>query len=761
MASLSSTGLGSGLDIEGLVTKLMAIERQPLTALAKKEAAFQAKITAYGTLKSGLSTFQTAFSSLTTASTFNTLKGTVADTSVASVTADSSAVAGSYSLEVTTLAVAQKLKTSGTYTDKTSTFGSGTLTIDFGTYGVGSFTPNSDKSSKTITINSSQNTLTGVRDAINAAGAGVTASIVNDGSGYRLMITSNDTGLENELRIQTTGSLSALAYDESGVLTSNMTQSQTAIDAALTFDGLSITSASNTLTDTLSGVTINLLKTNSGSPTTLTVSRDTSNVTSLIKNFVTAYNTLKSSLNTLTGYNAETKAAGTLQGDATALSVLSQLRSVFNTPLQNSGSGFTSLSDVGISFKKDGTLTLDTTKLSTALADTTKNVAGLFSTLGTPSDSLINFTSAFSTTKSGTYAVELTRIARQSVLTGNVNLSGSTLITAGSNDTLNLSVDGASISVTLTAGTYTDAQLAAELQTRVNGALTAGKVEVTTGASRSLQSSVDISAFTYPYAPASGNDSFQITVGATTETISLSGGSYDTAAELAAAIEDAITSEFGSEVAEVSVEDGQYLRIVARGASALSVAVDGSSTLVTDLFGTPTTTSGNELFMRSVAYGSGSVVSISGGNAASTLFGTAGTGSTGYDVAGTIGGATAVGFGQSLTVSSGDPAGLKVQVTGGSTGSRGTIKFDHGVAVQLNTIINSINDTSGLIATRTAGITSSIDSLGDQSELLALRLAAIEKRYRAQFNALDASIASMTQTANYLEQQLSALSSKK
>src|SRR5262245_25297073 len=134
MASLVSTGLGSGLDIESLVTKLMAIERQPLTVLAAKEASYQAKITAYGTLKGNLSTFQTSVAALSSASAFNTQKATLADTSIATVSTTSAASLGNFSLEVTNLAVSQKLRTAGTYTDTTSTVGSGTLTIDFGEY---------------------------------------------------------------------------------------------------------------------------------------------------------------------------------------------------------------------------------------------------------------------------------------------------------------------------------------------------------------------------------------------------------------------------------------------------------------------------------------------------------------------------------------------------------------------------------------------------------------------------------------------------
>lgn len=759
MASLVSTGLGSGLDIEGLVTKLMAVEKQSITKLAAKEASYQAKITAYGTLKGALSTFQTSVSALNSSSAFNTQKATLADSSVASVAASNSASSGTYSLEVSNLAQAHKIRTAATYTATTSTVGSGTLTIDFGKYSP-SFSQNTAKATQTITISSGQNTLSGVRDAINAANAGVTASIVNDGGGYRLMLASNDTGASNALRIQATGSLSALAYDASGALSSSMTPTQTALDASFSLDGITMTSASNTVTNALDGVTLSLLKSNTGSPTTLSVSRDTSSVSTLVKNFVTAFNTLKTNLSSMTAYNATTKAAGSLQGDATALSIQSQLRNIFNTTLSNAGGGFTTLSDIGVNFKKDGTLTLNTTTLNTALADSTKDIATLFTTMGKPTDSLVSYTGGLATTKSGTYALNVTQLATQSRLTGNAALSGPT-ITAGSNDGLALEIDGKSISIALTAGTYTNATIAAELQSKINGALgTSGSsVEVTAGTAASLLGSVDVSAFTYPYTPSTGNNTLSVTVDGTSKTITLStASSYASADTLASSLAEAINSEFGSGTVEVSVQDNA-LRIAARSAASVSVAADGSSTLSSDLFGTPTTSTGSELTITSKAYGQGSTLKITGGTAASTLFGTATRGSVAVNVAGTVGGVTALGFGQQLTVSSGNAAGLQVKVIGGSTGDRGSIKFDHGFADLLNTAINAMTASDGIITSRTDGLNKSIDALGDRSEVLALRMAQIEKRYRAQFNALDSTIASLQQTSSFLEKQLSALSS--
>ncbi|MBX9849874.1 MAG: flagellar filament capping protein FliD [Rhodocyclaceae bacterium] len=764
MASLSSTGLGSGLDIEGLVTKLMEIERAPITQLAKKEAAFQSKITAYGSLKGALSTFQTAVNKLSTPSAFNTQKASVADTTIATASAASNANIGSYTLEVESLAQAHKLRTSSTYATTTSTVGSGTMSIDFGSYSGGGFALNGDKSAKTITISAAQNTLSGVRDAINTANAGITATIVNDGGGYRLLLTSNDTGLENQLRIQTSGSLSGLAYDASGTYPSSMTESQVAKDAEFTLDGISMTRASNTITDALDGVTLTLAKTNVGSSTVLSVIRDSSSIATSIQGFVTAYNTLKTTLTTLTGYNAETKVAGTLQGDATALSIQAQLRGVFNTILPFASGGYTSLTDAGISFKKDGTLTLDTAKLTASLNDYTKDIASLFTTVGNASDSLIKYSSSTTATKPGNYAVNVTQLATRSSLTG-VAATGSLTITAGVNNAIAMSVDGTALSITLAAGSYTNATLAAELQSKINSALSdkGSSVSVTAATAASSTGNINLSTLTYPFSPTTGNDSLQVTIGGVLQTISLAGQTFADATALATGLQTAINAAFGANASTVSVESGNLLRVSGSFGQAgnVSIAVDGTSTLFADIFGTTTQAAGTEIAITSQGYGAGSSVTLTASTAVTNLFGSATTGSTAVNAGGTIGGVVATGFGRTLTAPSGDAAGLKIEVLGGALGARGTLSIDSGFAVRLDQAISSTISTSGSIATRTVGLNGSITALADRGEVLARRLTVIEARYRAQFNALDSMIASMQQTSTFLEQQLSTLNNSK
>lgn len=653
--AISSPGIGSGLDINSLVSQLMALESRPLSLLNTKEAKFQAQLSAYGSLKGALSSFQSAVASLATPAKFTVLKASVADATVVSASAGASASAGSYSIEVQTLAKAQKLKSEAFATTGTM-IGTGTLTIQFGTYSGGSYTLNPDKSAKTISIGAGQSSLAGVRDAINAANAGVTASIVNDGSGNRLVIASHDAGLANALKITVTdddldntdnSGLSRLAYNASTGGTTNLSQTVAAQNATAVIDGIIISKSTNTVTDAIEGVTLDLLK--EGGTTTLTVARDSTAAQVSIESFVKAYNDLNKTITDLTKYDAANKKASTLTGEATVRSVQYQLRGLFNTALATAGGGLNSLSDIGVSFQADGTLKLDSAKLTTTLNDPTKDVSTLFAAIGKPTDSQIAFASSTSDTKNGNYAVYVTQLATR----GNAVGGGAAALTiyANTNDVLNVAIDGVSASLTLAAGTYTAATLAAEIQSKINGA-------------------------------------------------------------------------------------------TALSSAGIGVTVSQSSGVLT---------------VTSNRYGSASMAVITGGNGATDLFGTAAS-TTGVDAAGTIGGVAAAGSGQSLT-GAGDAAGLKITVTGGATGDRGTVSFARGNADMLDKLVGRLLESDGLVDGRLDGINASIKVIGTQREALSRRLDQIEKRYRAQFTALDAMIASMTQTSNYLQQQLANLPS--
>ncbi|MBI2289431.1 MAG: flagellar filament capping protein FliD [Betaproteobacteria bacterium] len=475
--ALSAPGIGSNLDVNGIVSQIMALERRPLTVLDTKEAKYQAQLTAYGSQKGALSSFQSAVAALASPARFSAVTASFADTTVATATASSAAAAGSYSVEVQTLAQSHKLK-SATFAATSTTVGTGTLTIRFGTYSGGTFTLNPDQAAQTISVDASESSLAGVRDAINTANAGVSASIVNDGSGNRLIIASKDTGVANALKITVedddlantdNAGLSQLAYDASTGGTTNLTQTFAAQNATAVIDGIAITKASNTISDAIEGVTLNLLKANTPSATTLTVTRDTAGIQAAVQSFVTAYNDLNKIVTDLSKYDAANKRSSTLTGDATVRSVQTQLRGVFNTTLSTAGGGLTALSNIGISFQKDGTLKLDSSKLTTALSDSTKDVSTLFAAVGKPTDSLVSFVSSTSDTKNGTYLLNVSQLSTQGKAVG----GGAAVLTinAASNDTIDLTVDGVAASVTLAAGTYSVAELAAEIQSKINGVI--------------------------------------------------------------------------------------------------------------------------------------------------------------------------------------------------------------------------------------------------------------------------------------------------
>ncbi|HTD06445.1 flagellar filament capping protein FliD [Undibacterium sp.] len=838
--SLSSPGIGSGLNVSDIVSKLMAVESQPLTLLNNKEASYQATLSAYGNVSGALSSFQNALSALSDPAKFQGLIASSGDSTILTSTAASTAVAGSYNINITQLAQAQSQMTTGQASVSTPIGGgaSTAVTFQFGTVianisgatlgasvassgiaagslilngttiatsssttsakalaaqinllqsttgvtatanttdtgalaysavttgagdayslvvggttiaGIGAnsslsaaqldsaigtasaqlaangitytgtaaagnlhftktdgsnlsitqtlsgsasggiaglasgvptnylssvslsssnpivvagsspasagltagttqsgFVQDATQTAGSVTIDSTNNSLQGIRDAINKANLGVTATIIGDGSANpnHLVLTSNKTGATSNIKIAVTGDSAIsdlLAYG-------NMTQTVAAQNATLNVNGIAISSATNTITGAIQGVTVNASKVGS---TTLSITRDTASVQTAINSLVTAYNAANKTLTSLTAYDPKTKTGGPLIGDSVVRTIQSQMAALLTSPIQGASGSLTTLNQVGISFQKDGTLALDSTKLQTAITNNFGDIASLFSANGTTTDSLVSFVSSSSATKAGQYAVNVTSLATQGALVGNAP-PGLT-ITQGSNDQLSFTIDGVTASVNLVAGTYTASALAAQVQSAINGA------------------------------------------------------------------------------------------------SALSSA--GSSVTVG-------LNASNQLTITSNRYGSASNVTIVG-NAANNLLGATPAATVGTDVVGTINGNAATGSGQFLTGAIGSPTeGLKLQISGGNVGARGTANFAQGYAYQLNNQINSYLGTSGLISGRTNGINASVASIEKQRTDMTAQLADTQKRLLAQYSALDTTIASMQSTQSFLTQQLAQL----
>ncbi len=483
MASITSTGLGSGMDINGLVTKLMEAERTPVvTRLDKAEAKIQAKISALGTFKSSLSSVRDSLSALGKLQTFQKVNATSSDTGLLTATAGVNADPGSYKLEVQTLAQNHALSTKA-YDSANAVVGTGTLTIKFGTtqYDANSdtyqgFTQNPDKGTLTLNIDSSNNTLTGIRDSINKVAAGVTASIVYNGSGYQLVLNSSDSGAKNSMQISVTDTMDSSNTDDAGlsVLAFNqdvthLTQNQTAQDAKLLINGLAVSSSTNTIGDALKGVTLNLQQAQVGKTITLAVSKSDTDISSALGNFVGKFNELVKNVNAAASYDTQTRSAGVLLGESSVINTMSRLRAEISKSVSGLSGGIRNLSDIGITTQKDGTLNFDTSKLSKAYATDPHSVTALFAVVGRPTDSSSVYVSSTKDTVAGRYSVNIAQPATQGLLTG---LSATGPFVIGSdNDTFRIKVNGLeSGEIALTQGNYASGnELAAELQSRING----------------------------------------------------------------------------------------------------------------------------------------------------------------------------------------------------------------------------------------------------------------------------------------------------
>ncbi|HEC18691.1 MAG TPA: flagellar hook protein [Gammaproteobacteria bacterium] len=384
--TITSQGVGSNINIAGIVDSLMQIERRPLDRLIAQKDGIDAKISALGSIKSSLSSFESALGDLTFGDKIRANKASSSNDAIVSAAGTSGAVAGNYTISnITALAQRQKLVATG-QADATAAIGGGTattITIDLGTTSGATFTSNSDPSFDVV-IDSTNNTLEGIRDAINAANGGVTATIVNDGNAtnpYRLVLSSTDSGVDQSMQITVgageTALFDLLNYDPAG--TQNLTETQTAQDAAFQVDGIDITKSSNTVSDVISGVTLTLNALNPTGSETITVSQDTDTAKDAVKAFVTAYNDLQAEVKKQIDSGVDSGDKGALASDLATRQIMLSIRDELNQKPTGISGTYTTLSSIGVSFEQDGTLSLDETKLNDAINADSQNVADLFS----------------------------------------------------------------------------------------------------------------------------------------------------------------------------------------------------------------------------------------------------------------------------------------------------------------------------------------------------------------------------------------------
>ena len=493
--ALTATGIGSGLDVEGLVTRLMEAERLPLEQrLIRRETTITQDISALGSLKGALSSLQTGIVSANSPGTYSRKIASSSDSDSLTATASAQAALGSYSVTVSNLASAVSLAVRSDFSSLSDTVGSGTLTFTLGatkytqdngdppntandTYD--SFVAKAGASSHTVTIDSSNNTLSGVRDAINAANIDVTASIVKEGSAYRLLFSGRQTGAENGIQVAVvdTGDsnnadgngLSRLAFN-SAVGTANVYQTAAATDASFSINGLALTNASNAITDAVTGLSLSLRKVTS-SPATISINDNKSGIKAAINAFVSSYNQFGNTYQSLTGYDSNTGIGGQLQGDFTARSIGNQLRVVLGSKADDYDGPFSRMAEIGVSLSAAGQLVVDDTKLEAAFSKDFDSVAGVLTRHAASSNSgALRMSSLTDSVPKGTYAVEITSMATSGALTATVPSAGFPVAIDGSSDEFVLSVDGVKSGViALTQTSYTSlSQIASELQTKIN-----------------------------------------------------------------------------------------------------------------------------------------------------------------------------------------------------------------------------------------------------------------------------------------------------
>lgn len=378
--AIVASGLGSGLDVNSLVSQLVAAERAPVAQrITRRETTINTQVSAMATLRGALSAFKTALDPVSSAATLQPRQTTVGNPELFTASAGASAAAGSYPIEVVRIAKAQQLASQAFAGGAAATVGTGTLTLSLA------------GESFDVEIDAGHGTLAGIRDAINAAAdnTGIQATLITADDGARLVLTSARTGAANEISLTQAGGdggLAVLAHVPPAA--SSWSSLRPAADALVRIAGFEVTSSSNMIDGAIDGVSLQLNAEAPGAPTTLGVTVDTGATLDRIRKFVTEWNTLSTKLTGLRSYDAGTGVAGPLLGDAMLRGIESRLRSLLTQSVPGLTGDYQMLVNLGISTQNDGTLKIDETKLNAALAADLGGVARLFAGEGAVASSM-------------------------------------------------------------------------------------------------------------------------------------------------------------------------------------------------------------------------------------------------------------------------------------------------------------------------------------------------------------------------------------
>ncbi|MDG6777625.1 flagellar filament capping protein FliD [Thiomicrorhabdus sp. zzn3] len=736
----------------------------PRAILEKNQEKVSTELDALKYLKTNLEAFNTYLTDLSSPDTFGQKNVTSSNDGIVSVSASSTAALASYQIESKQLAQAHTLVANQGYSSPSDTISAGTLSIQVG------------GQSHSITVDASNNTLEGLQKVINNGDYGVTASIINNGGSYQMMFTSKETGAAGEV------SISGLAdFDTAGFTTTAEAQ-----DAVMVLNGLTVTSSTNTFDSVIEGVSFQLNSASPGVMNAVSVGQDSEGVKEAITSFVDVYNQLDTILDELGSYSTDELTAeeleseeyqyyGDLAGSSLLRSVKYQVRESLSGAMEMlSGSSYQSLTDIGISFDREGKLVLDSAKLDSAISSDMQAVSSLFSKGGSSSDPLINVISGGDNTQTGNYDLNITQLAERAAVTGGAaifstdqRLSGDRVIDstaaltidAGASFTLDV-VGGPNagtfnVDLTAVAGTYASKdEVAAAIQSQLGGA-------PVTVAYDSAQSRFEITAnagegsVTLSNIVGLNNQGFSQASYAGENLIDLSGAD----ATFNVKIDDATASA-------VTIQAGRYT--LDELSQTMATSINNNADVKAAGAQVSVTNDGNAMTITSSRFGAFSTVELTGFTGFASAGFTADLTDVGQNVDGTI--TTASGTlnigayadaedGRLVKISdyaviAGNPAevqGLQFEVLGGLTGARGTITYEQGFASKLEETIGNLFDSDyGLIGQRIDSLNNKMDKYSEKSDDIDARYERLLMKYQLQFSALQSIISSTEQTRNYL-----------
>jgi len=779
MPGLSNiSGLSSGIDWNGIVDKLMSIEGKKVALLQNRQQQQLDKQSAINDLGGAISSLRSIGIDLADSSRFllnqSTLSSntTTAASSLLSATPDPTATIGTHTITVSLLAAAEKLGSSSAVKDSTGAVVSSD-TVALG-YTASSFTIQG-KASAAQTVNvTSTDSLRDIRDKINllntgANATGVTASILKVGtSDYRLVMTADNTGLTNG-QVQ----LSGAALDAAGALANlqmgavaqaNARQSlQAAADASLTIDNIAVTRGSNTITDALSGFTLDLLKADPASTVTVSTTIDQAGIKANIQKFVDAYNKIMDYINNQMKFDPKTKTSGILASESIVRTIQSELSSSVLQTIPGLASDRNNLVLAGVSPDSSGHLNIDSTTLNNWLATDPTAVRDVFAASATSSNTALSYITYGTGTVSGSYAVNITQAATKASVTGTTSLlaglAGAEAVTitdAASRQAVVNLTNGQSLSSIVTALNTEFSQVYTE-QRQMNTALTAGGTPAT--------SATTLSALGLGVA---ANDTITISGtkrsgAAVNYTFSVLNPATDTVGSLLSAIQVAFDQTVTASVdaaGKVTITDNTSgdsslsfnLTANNQGGGTLAFGTEAVLTQGRYAMDISAAASGNFLQLQNNAYGSSSSMTIS--QTANNL-GIVNQTYTGMDVAGTIGGQAATGSGQVLTGTAGNVDGLVLMYANSATGNIGNVSVSMGVGAMFNGLLDTFtNPLTGLIQNSVDAAQGVYDSLAGRIDDLNRQMDQERARLTTSFQSMETLIGQMNSTSSWLTQQI-------